>query len=128
MWSRAPYVWNFTCHTLIAASAPVPANLPSELPSDTQSTALTPPGIAFLIAMFFMGFLTLHTYMWVSNAPEAQWSESAVQLSVFTRAEWKDQREVISSRFGTSYRTTFPLDCEKRKEKKKDNKVRQPTR
>jgi hypothetical protein len=63
--------------------------------------------------MFFMGFLTLHTYMWVSNAPEAQWSESAVQLSVFTRAEWKDQREVISSRFGTSYRTTLPLDCEK---------------
>jgi hypothetical protein len=107
----------------MAASAPVPANLPLLLLStsepepepepareDSQSTALTPPGTAFLIATFFSGFRTLHTYMCVSSAPEAQCCESAVQLNEFTRALWKDQREVIGSRFGTSYRTTFPLD------------------
>ena len=109
------YAWNVTSHTLMAASAPVPANLPLLLLStsepepeparedeDSQSTALTPPGTAFLIATFFSGFRTLHTYMCVSSAPEAQCCESAVQLNEFTRAEWKAQREVITSRFVTS--------------------------
>lgn len=90
--------WNFTCHTLTAASAPAPASLPSA----TQKTALTPPGTAFMIAIFCAGFRTLHTYMWVSNEPEAQCSESAVQHSELTRAAWKDQRVVITSRFATS--------------------------
>jgi hypothetical protein len=52
--------------------------------------------------MFFTGFWTLQMYICVSSAPEAQCSESAVQLNAFTRAEWKDQREVITSRFATS--------------------------
>jgi hypothetical protein len=55
-----------------------------------------------MIAIFCDGFRTLHTYMWVSSAPEAQCSESAVQHSELTRAEWKDQRGVITSRFATS--------------------------
>jgi len=58
--------------------------------------------------------------MCVSSAPEAQCCESAVQLSAFTRALWKDQREVINSRLGTSYRTTFPLDW-------RQVRTRQPT-
>src|SRR5579863_2645244 len=76
------YAWNVTSHTLTAASAPVPTSLPLLLPlpplcpeperepeptcEDSQSTALTPPGTAFLMAMFFNGFRTLHTYICVS--------------------------------------------------------------
>ena len=92
----------------MAPSAPIPASLPS---SETQRTALTPLGTALVIAIFFEGFWTLQTYMCVSSAPDAQCRESAVQHSAFTRAEWKDQREVIISRFATSYSMTLPLAC-----------------
>lgn len=88
--------WNVTSHTLTHPSAPALASRPDfPAASSSHKTALTPPGPAFLMAIFFMGLATLHTNTWVSREPEAQCNESDVQVSELTRAEWKDQRAVI---------------------------------
>jgi hypothetical protein len=57
---------------------------------------LTPPGPTFFSAMFRVGLATLQTYTCVSSEPDAQCFESEVHVSELTRAEWKDQRAVMS--------------------------------
>jgi hypothetical protein len=46
--------------------------------------------------MFRVGLATLQTYTCVSSEPDAQCFESEVHVSELTRAEWKDQRAVMS--------------------------------
>lgn len=65
-------------------------------PPPTHNTALTPPGPTFFSAMFRVGLATLQTYTCVSSEPDAQCFESEVHVSELTRAEWKDQRAVMS--------------------------------
>ena len=89
--------WKVTSQDLTQPSAPVLASfavLPVASPS--QRTTLIPPGPAFLIGIFFSGLATLKMQICVSNDPDAQCKESAVQANELIRAEWNDQRVVTS--------------------------------
>ena len=99
--------WNVTFHTRTQPSAPA---LATSL-SFSQNTACTPPGPAFLIAMFFIGFATLQMYTCVSSEPDAQCCPSAVQASEWIRPLWNDHRVVTVLRSATLYSTILPLDC-----------------
>ena len=55
------YTWNVTSNTRTQASAPAQINLPFLPSPSSQNTVFTPPGTAFLIAIFLIGFGTLHT-------------------------------------------------------------------
>lgn len=96
-----------TFHTRAQPSAPALASCTSF----SQNTACTPPGPAFLIAIFLIGFATLHTYTCVSSEPDAQCCPSAVQAREWMRPLWNDQRVVTVLRSATLYRTILPLDC-----------------
>lgn len=105
--STARQAWNVMLQRRTHPSAPALAS--SFSPS--QNTAFTPPGPAFLIATFFIGFCTLQTYTCVSSEPDAQCCPSAVHASEWIRPLWNDQRDVTVFRSLTSYSTILPLDC-----------------